>query len=239
MRDNVRCWSYDDFGAVFIYSTAQFGNMLEGERRARFKAKYGCPETVFLSPRTGGNGATVRVVDRPGCVEGDALITRGPLALEILPADCPIVVLADPTTSAIAMIHGSRDALERGVVEETLGVWWRWAKRKSTRAAVSPHIKTCCHRFPMEVAAKVLRQWPKEFGHLTGQYGEGSLYAVDYACALEKKLRGLQKTFISSACTCCETEGEEHKFYSHRRSVLRETGKERGIALAWRPLWLG
>lgn len=220
---------------MFHYSMAKLGNMLEEERRERFKIAHECPRSVFLAPKTGGRKAVIRTVNQHRRVEADALITTTRrLALEILPADCPIVVLMDPESGTLAMLHGSRDALERGVVRRTLNAWRRRADLSSTAVVISPHIRTCCHRFPLEIALKVLRRWPREFGFLTGVCGEDRFYAVDYERFLKAELEGARQVFTLGDCTCCaKTEDGRHKFHSHRRSVVEGTGKERAIALAW------
>ncbi len=224
----------------FVWSSLKDGNMQYPSLQRRFLEAIDAPPVgVHLVPRVGGWGTTIEVVDRLGPVKADALIVRHFLfRLTILPGDCPPIVLVDDRLPVIALIHGSRDALERDVIPRTL---WRWRQVSGsttrTYALVGPGIRRCCYRFPEPIAKTALQKWPAEHKFLVSSGFKEGCWSVDLQGFIGEQLSagGLGgRLIIAPECTCC-AKGKDgvHLFPSHRRSSVEKEPEGRFLAVAW------
>lgn len=203
-----------------------------------FLEKIEAPPGAHLFPVVGGKKAIVRVVKRPGKIEADALIVKHrQFRLTMLPGDCPPIVLVDEESSMIALLHGSRDALERRVIQKTLRVWREeGADPDQTKAFVGPGIGVCCYWFPpSQERESWLRLWPKEYILESPSLFGGSYWAIDLQGFIREHLwrEGIRTTLFSGVCTCCSQEEGGFSFPSHRRSKMLGNPESRFLAAAW------
>jgi len=203
-----------------------------------FLEKIGAPPGAHLLPVVGGKRAVVRMVKRPGRIEADALILKHrQFRLTMLPGDCPPIVLVDGGASMIALLHGSRDALGRRVIQKTLRLWReKGANLDQTQAFVGPGIGACCYQFPPSPGRRAwLRLWPKEYIiELPSLFG-GNYWAIDLRSFIEEHLwrEGIRTTFSSRTCTCCFQEEGEFAFPSHQRGKMLGGPESRFLAAVW------
>jgi YfiH family protein len=137
--------------------------------------------------------------------EGDALLTAcAGVPVSVRTADCLPILVADPSSRAVAAIHAGWRGTAAQIVVETLR---RMRLEFGTDAgevhvAIGPGIGVCCY----EVGAEVARRFGRE--------GAGR---VDLAAENRRQLiqAGVPETQIDilNACTRCEPE----RFHSYRR----------------------
>ncbi len=223
---------------VFVCSNSADGNMRNEEAKQRvFLERIEAPTGAHLVPVVGGKRAVVRVVSRPGRIRADALIAKHrQFRLTMLPGDCPPIVMIDEKASMMALLHGSRDALERRVIQKTLRAWWEnGADVDRTKAFVGPGIRACCYRFPPSLSRKkLLQRWPPEHTFkIPALFGDDH-WAIDLQGFIKGQLekRGVRTT-VSDVCTCCSQENGEFIFPSHRRGGDSAVLESRFLATAW------
>lgn len=160
---------------------------------------------------------------RPGWYAGvDGLWSRG-ATLGVRTADCAPLELADRGGAARALVHAGRAGIGAGIVEAAVAAMVEGGvPTASMVAAVGPHIRACCYRFPLRspAAQTVARQLP--FGTVARE----NVWAVDLAKEITVRLAGLgvNPPRVDPRCTCCHPtrlpshrrEGE-----ARRRSLLR------------------
>lgn len=195
---------------------AAFTTSLEGDMRhgpaGAVSQSLGIP-TEWATARQ-VHGDAVLSVDVPGPAgSGDALMTSDRLLpLAVFTADCVgVVVEAD---AGIAVAHAGWRGVTAKVVEATL-LAMRTNGLTPLRAAIGPHIRSCCFEVGPEVAAQFAEAHQRET-----TWGTPS---VDLGAAVAEQLLGLA-VWDGETCTRC-TPG----FFSHRANGTRD----RMAALAW------
>lgn len=188
------------------------------------------------------HGAAAALVDRghaglgalsPGDVisGADALVTADRnVALAVLSADCPVVLIADERRRAAAAVHSGRRGTVAGAVIAAVGALAKLgAPAETIYAAIGPSIGPCCY----EVGADVAGEFKKVFEDTGGLFtiSAGRVF-LDLAAALRRQLvsAGVRAERIFSApyCTRCAAStggveqaangGEgEWAFFSYRR----------------------
>jgi YfiH family protein len=123
----------------------------------------GCaPDRLFELTQV--HGAVVRPVDsrdRVGDVRrenGDALVTREPsVAVGVRVADCLSLLLADPSTGAVAAVHAGWRGVVAGVVDAAIAALVTRAQTRVERVEVVifPHIRSCCFEVDESVAGRL------------------------------------------------------------------------------------
>jgi polyphenol oxidase len=152
---------------------------------------------------------------RSGIPRTDALVSRVPgLMIGVLTADCVPLVLVEPSTPCVAVVHAGW----RGVLA---GIALRAASRLSKKsgagadkiiALIGPHIGPCC----LEVGDDVGSEFRSEFGAgiVTGEVKQ----TVDLRAAIEGQLvsAGFRTENItdSGICTACSDD-----YFSFRREA--------------------
>jgi polyphenol oxidase len=175
------------------------------------------------------HGADVgRVEDRGGSrpVTGpslprDACFTSVPgLALGVLSADCPAVLLADPEAGIIAAAHSGRPGTALGVVPALLrAMTGAGADPARTRAVVGPAICGGCYEVPEQMRDDVAAAVPGS-GCLTRAGTPG----LDLHAGITGQLAaaGVLDVRIDDRCTA-----EDRDLYSYRRDG--RTGRFAGL----------
>lgn len=182
----------------------------------------------------------VAIVDKPWQYENspkvDGLVTKRPgIALGILTADCAPVLLADPQAGVIAAAHAGWRGAKAGIIAAVVGKMRELgAEPESITAGVGPAIAQRSYEVGPEFPALILgrplildRKLGDERFH-ADRAGDDDLFAparrpghflfdlVGYV------LRRCQDAGITKAGRIpYDTFGEEKRFFSYRRSVIR------------------
>lgn len=148
----------------------------------------------------------------------DALITKSnrPVLL-LLGADCPLILLYDEATPALALIHASWRGLLGGIIPKSLRACEKafGSRPEKILAGISPSIGPCCY----EVGQDFARAWEKSKSPASKFFirRQGRLF-FDLWQAIQAQLLsgGLlsQHIYNPKVCTACNCE----VFYSYRRS---------------------
>lgn len=148
--------------------------------------------------------------------EADALISQDTgVIVGIRTADCVPILLADPSTGAVAAIHagwrGTAEGITAAAVRSLVAEWG--IDPRNLRAAIGPSIGSCCYEVGPEVAQR--------FGGLIGTRALHPVH-LDLPAINEMQLRaaGVSNIWKSGACTfcaTCATPGEGYRFHSFRR----------------------
>ena len=177
------------------------------------------------------HGTGVRVVEHVsarardrGLPDTDALVTTVPgIALVMMGADCPPVLLADPSAGVVGVAHVGRQGLACGVLVETVRVMAeQGARAASIQAVVGPGVCGRCYEVPAQLADEVEQLAPGS--RSTTRSGAPS---IDLAAGAVAQLHRLGVPTVSTVggCTMEQTE----LFYSYRQQGL--TGRHAGIVV--------
>ncbi len=161
--------------------------------------------------------------------EGDALATRtAGIALAVQTADCLPVLVADPTTMAVAAVHcGWRGILSRILTETVLQMQRAFdSDPGKLLVAIGPGIRSCCFEVGREVKELFEQEYPGS--PLTKIRNlQTDKHFLDLVKALNIQLdhAGIrpENRWDSGICTCCNTD----EFFSYRAE-----GKSAGRMMA-------
>ena len=187
---------------------------LEEERFTQAEQIHGAEVAILddLMPGCGGK-RTSRAI--PGV---DALITKssGPVLL-LLGADCPLILLYDETTPALALIHASWRGLLGGIILKSLRAMNEAFSSRPERilAGISPSIGPCCY----EVGEDFTQAWEKRSFRASNFFihRQGRIFFDLWQASQAQLLSGgllPQNIYNPKVCTACNYE----VFYSYRRS---------------------
>lgn len=143
------------------------------ESRARVAAGMGVAADDFVYPRQvhGDHVHSVTDADRglgarswdEGAIEADALITDRPgIALAVLVADCAPIILFDPDTPAIGVVHAGWKGTVAGIASKAVGEMQRlYGSRPETmRAVIGPAIAVASFSIREDVAVHFRNRFP-------------------------------------------------------------------------------
>lgn len=171
--------------------------------------------------------AVVAEASRSGWFEGVDGLWTASQRLCVRTADCVPLSLRDEGASVGALIHAGRAGIGAGIVEGGVAALTsRGARSETIRAALGPHIRPCCYRFPCGSPAgpAVAKQIPD------GAVIHGGYLAVDLALEITARLRRVGVALapaVDYRCTCCHA----MQFPSHRRE--KETRRRSLLSLSW------
>jgi len=171
------------------------------------------------------HGATVAVVGRgDGCREAipatDGLVTvdRG-TTLMVQGADCPLVLLVDPSAAVLGVAHSGWRGTVAGIGGRTVAMMAQLGARPDRiEAAVFPGIAACC----FEIGPEVVTAFEQAFGPRALQWrkrpaGDTDRAFLDLPAAIHAALvdAGLAAAAIDlvPGCTACDG-----RLWSHRAS---------------------
>lgn len=158
--------------------------------------------------------------------EADALWTDVPgLMVGVRVADCVPIILADPLSGAVGVVHsGWRGTIAR-IAAKAVGELQRadaWSPRAV--AAIGPCIRACCY----EVSEELAERFVSMFG-LSVVQGRGGAPRLDLVACVAQSLAeaGVAPERIEpiGGCTACDA-----RFFSHRRDAGR-TGRQLAFAV--------
>lgn len=174
----------------------------------------GWPDSATLATAKQIHSDQVLVATHPGNFgPGDALICQRPeVTVAIRTADCLPVVIVDPRTRAVAVVHaGWRGVAGEIVPKSVTAMMEKFGSRpEDLEIAIGPGIGPCCFEVGPEVAVQFQVFFP-ERDDLTGRT------KIDLAETISRQLRrnGVSTGQISASglCSCCNPE----LFESYRR----------------------
>jgi len=186
---------------------------VERNRRRLCEALGLSAERLTVSRQVHGD----RVVLAEGTVlsgDADALIAGpgGPVAM-VLGADCPLVLLADRRTHAVAVVHSGRRSTMSGIVLKTLGRMddLFGSQPGDIAAGIAPAIQANCY----EVDDACAEAFDAARGVGFVRRGASRRPRIDLVECIAGQLReaGVASVEASSRCVHCEADA----FYSYRR----------------------
>jgi hypothetical protein len=144
--------------------------------------------------------------------EGDALIAHSPgIIVGIRTADCVPILLADPSTGAVAAIHagwrGTAEAIAASAVRSLVAEWQ--VDPGNLRAAIGPSIGSCCYEIGPEVAQR--------FGIRASHPVHLDLPAINEMQLRAAGVSNIWKAGVCTFCATCATPGDGYRFHSFRR----------------------
>jgi YfiH family protein len=164
------------------------------------------------------------------CAAGDALACRSPgVAVAVQVADCFPVLIADPTTTAVAAVHAGWRGTRSRILAKCVAAMSRayGSDPSDLVVAIGAGIRSCCFEVGAEVVAQFHQEYPT--GALAARHPlhEGK-FLLDLPAALgyQAEEAGVrpEAVFDLELCTCCNT-GE---FFSYRREGER-SGRMMGL----------
>jgi polyphenol oxidase len=171
------------------------------------------------------HGDAVLLVDQPGPAPSeqvptaDALVTATPgLGLMVRVADCVPVLLADPTTGVLGVVHAGRAGVVLDVVGHTVARM-REQGARDLQAWVGPHVCGGCYEVPEQMREDVAAAVPQTRAETT--WGTPSL---DLGAGVRAQLlvHGIDPVEVAR-CT-----REDHALHSYRRDGER-SGRLAGL----------
>jgi len=160
--------------------------------------------------------------DRP---QSDAMVTKTKgLALGILTADCVPVLFADVGAGVIGAAHAGWRGAVSGIIENTvLAMEKLGANRKSIHAAIGPCIWQASYEVGPEFPAPFLAENPEHQRFFRPAF-KSDHYMFDLPGYTEMKLQALSLADVASSLA--DTCADETRFFSYRRSTLRNKERE-------------
>jgi purine-nucleoside/S-methyl-5'-thioadenosine phosphorylase / adenosine deaminase len=151
----------------------------------------------------------------------DAIVTRSrQVPVAVLTADCVPVVLADPATGQVAVVHAGWRGVAQGVLRSALDCF---PDPAVVRAAVGPAIGPDHYEVGEDVAAAVSSACPE--GALTHRSNGRLLLDLPGTVCRSLAGFGVRGVDREEVCTACEPE----RFFSHRRDGV--TGRQGVVAM--------
>lgn len=142
--------------------------------------------------------------------DGDGiLIAQKNIIGLVMVADCNPILLFDSKHKALALLHGGRAGLQKGIIPNALEQMQQEFNTQASDlfAYVGPSIRACCY----EVGEEVLRDSLLQTGKIVHQ---GKIY-LDLIAIIESQFRAENITNydISPHCTCCTS-----AYFSYRKN---------------------
>jgi polyphenol oxidase len=220
-------------GVSLIYgvSTRAEGNMSfssgqtahSAENRQRFLAGMGIDYRTIVLPHQ-VHGCRIESVGKEHCGRGsqssetgladtDALLTRERnIPIGVQTADCLPIVIFDPGTPAVAIVHAGWRSTRECIVQKTVQRLCDEFKAnpQDMRGCLGPAIRPCCY----EVGPELAEIFPYSVRNV------GNSLRLDLAAENLRQLQaaGMQKKniFDTGFCTCCRSDA----FFSYRREGI-------------------
>ncbi len=148
----------------------------------------------------------------------DGLTTNTPgLALGVLGADCPGILLCDPVSKSIGAAHsGWRGTVMKIGAKTMLQMKTLYdADPKTTFAVIGPSIGQCCFETGLEVAEEFQRAYGDFYSKIGKRVGDKAYLNLSAAICHDLEQTGIPKEQITVLphCTMCEND----TFFSHRK----------------------
>ncbi len=185
---------------------------------------------ALLRPRQVHGARVVRAQECAAGVDADAVVTRSREPIGVVTADCVPVLAASADGRAVAAIHAGWRGLAAGVIEAGIDALRREAPRETLRAAIGPHIGTCCYEIDAPVL-DALRHFDADLDAATTASRPGhhwlDLGALTRSALIRAGVSPREIGAIQGACTSCDAQ----RFHSYRRDGARAGRLVHWIAL--------
>ncbi|HVI91438.1 MAG TPA: peptidoglycan editing factor PgeF [Dongiaceae bacterium] len=194
------------------------------ENRGRAVAEIGMPRASLVTAYQVHSAKAV-VVDRVWSWEEapqvDGMATAKPgITLGILTADCAPVLFADEKARVIGAAHAGWKGAITGILQDTVAKMVdQGAKAGRIRAAVGPCIGQMSYEVGPEFPAPFLAQDPAHARYFIPSIRD-QRYMFDLGGYVRDQLRGMGLAGVE--LTGGDTCAEEEKFFSYRRTTLRQ-----------------
>ncbi len=222
---------------MFVYSKRHDGDMRDATKRKAFLRSLHLPLNLILPEQV--HGTEIAVVSSEDIEKKipnvDGLVSKATpdqnFILGVLVADCVPLLLVDPKTRILGVVHagwrGTIGGIARKVVEvmKTLG-----AQSKDILVSIGPHIGMCCYDVPAERAQRFLDMFgnnPKVASLIEGKWH----IDIGYANFLTLVDQGILPKNIHSPITCTSCQVEN--FFSYRKDKKETFGEMMGV-VTWK-----
>lgn len=184
------------------------------ENRRRFFKALGLPMGSLATFRQ-VHSDIVHRVEKPGIHDSgaDGVITNVPgLALMALAADCVPVLLVDPQTRSLGMVHSGWRGTAQGLVSKAIQkmISEFGSKSKDLWIGIGPSIGVCCYEVNREVYEQTWGS-TKDKRKTELEHPRLNLKEVISLQAREQNVPA-EQILVSDHCTACESD----RFFSHR-----------------------
>lgn len=195
------------------------------ENRRRAAAALGCPGEALTtlyqvhSAEAVTLQAPLPAAERP---EADALVTDRPgVLLGVLSADCAPVLFADGEAGVVAAAHAGWKGALSGVTDAALAAMERLgARRERVAAAVGPCIAQASYEVGPEFAATFRAAHADNERYFVAGRGDRLQFDLKGYLAGRLSAAGVGSVAVEPA----DTQADEARFFSYRRSVHRREG---------------
>lgn len=188
---------------------------------------------LYLEP---GNKRVVVASHFVPSIAADAVISKEPMALGILPGDCfPIVIagLQKEKLKILSLVHAGFLASSSHIVRRTIRVMASLLKTDEMMMGIGPGIQSCCYRKKLcSLINWDQEEWKPYMTQRRSHSAHFDLLRFNYN---EAQKEGVKKIFLANVCTCCGMKGGEFLFPSHRRSFLLGEKDSRFLTVVWWP----
>lgn len=188
------------------------------ENRRRATDAFGTDPTRWAGVHQVHGRRVVDVREAGDDVEADAIVCAEPgWTLRISMADCVPVLLVDPVSGAIAVIHAGWRGTVAGVIEATIDRLQGLGVAPSTlHAALGPNISRDAYQVGGEVVDAFLRAgFPASLAVEDPERSDRARLSVAGAVRISLERAGVPAERIREGGWC--TASDEDRFYSHRR----------------------
>lgn len=183
-------------------------------------------ETLGMGPRPvhrlrqvhGDRVVVVGEGETPEGLEGDALITAQPdCAIGVLTADCVPVVLCDPATRSVGVVHAGRLGTQKSILQKTIGKMQAvfGVRPETLWVGLGPAIGPCCYEVE-ETCAALFKNDLSDGASFVRPHAPGkALLDLWGANRSQARAAGVppSQTVCSEQCTVCNKD----RWYSYRR----------------------
>ena len=141
----------------------------------------------------------------------DALVAPEPgVSLLIKVADCQAVIIYDPRTRVLGLIHSGWRGSVQNIIGATVAEMTKFGARSADLlAAVAPSLGPCCAEF-----VNYQEELPESFQEFMVAPNHFDFWAISRRQLADSGLRP-ENVEVAGVCTCCEPE-----FFSYRRGDL-------------------
>ncbi len=149
-----------------------------------------------------------------GLVEADALITNLPnIALTVLTADCVPILLYDPISKAIGVVHAGWRGTQQRIVAKAISKMQELygTKASDTIVGIGPSIGGCCYEVGSEVADN-FSEYPESVSTNSNGKSQLDLKSINRAQLLDSGIKSVHME-VTPICTACQSD----RFFSYRK----------------------
>jgi YfiH family protein len=149
--------------------------------------------------------------------EADALVALAPLAVAVRVADCVPILLADPSSGAVAAVHAGWRGLASGVIgaaADALSEIAGASPRGAWLAAIGPCIGPCCFEVGSDVARTIAAAVESD-AVIARTVGDKAFVDLRAGVRLRLATSGFASAHVEDIPGCTKCDGEQ--FFSYRR----------------------